>query len=82
MDQAAAYAVFANGGKRAKPYAAVEIRNSSGEIVYRHDDEKPAQVLSTQVVADMNYMLNKVVEEGTARRVQIEGLKIAGKTGT
>ncbi|MFD0933907.1 transglycosylase domain-containing protein, partial [Methylobacterium trifolii] len=82
IDQAAAYAVFANGGRRAKPYAAMEVRNSSGEVIYRHDDEKPDQVLSTQVVADMNYMLNKVVEEGTARRVQIEGLKIAGKTGT
>ncbi|VUD71065.1 Penicillin-binding protein 1F [Methylobacterium symbioticum] len=82
IDQAAAYAVFANGGKRAKPYAAMEVKNSSGEVIYRHADEKPEQVLSTQVVADMNYMLNKVVEEGTARRVQIEGVKIAGKTGT
>ncbi|WP_147024515.1 transglycosylase domain-containing protein [Methylobacterium oxalidis] len=82
IDQAAAYAVFANGGRRAKPYAAVEVRNSAGEVIYRHDDEKPEQVLSTQVVADMNFMLNKVVEEGTARRAQIEGVKVAGKTGT
>ncbi|WP_430911290.1 transglycosylase domain-containing protein [Methylobacterium sp. sgz302541] len=82
IDQAAGYAVFANGGKRATPYAAMEVKNSSGEVIYRHSDEKPEQVLSTGVVADMNYMLNKVVEEGTARRVQIEGVKIAGKTGT
>ncbi|MDR7035529.1 penicillin-binding protein 1A [Methylobacterium sp. BE186] len=82
IDQAAGYAVFANGGRRAKPYAAMEVRNSSGEVIYRHDDEKPEQVLSTQVVADMNFMLNKVVEEGTARRAQIEGVKVAGKTGT
>ena len=82
IDQAAAYAVFANGGQRAKPYAAMEVKNSSGEVIYRHADERPEQVLSTQVVAGMNYMLNKVVEEGTARRVQIEGVKIAGKTGT
>jgi penicillin-binding protein 1A len=34
------------------------------------------------VTADMNYMLNKVVEEGTARKAQIEGVKVAGKTGT
>ncbi|TXN46985.1 PBP1A family penicillin-binding protein [Methylobacterium sp. WL30] len=82
IDQAAAYAVFANGGRKAKPYAASEVKNSSGEVIYRHDDEKPEQVLSTQVVADMNYMLNKVVEEGTGRRAQLEGMKVAGKSGT
>ncbi|AWN44497.1 transglycosylase domain-containing protein [Methylobacterium durans] len=82
IDQAAGYAVFANGGRRAKPYAAMEVKNSAGEVIFRHDDEKPEQVLSTQVVSDMNFMLNKVVEEGTARRAQIEGVKVAGKTGT
>ncbi len=82
MDQAAGFAVFANGGRLAKPYAAVEVKNSSGETIYRHADEAPVQVLSSQVTADMNYMLNKVVEEGTARKAQIEGVKVAGKTGT
>ncbi|WP_019906375.1 PBP1A family penicillin-binding protein [Methylobacterium sp. 77] len=82
IDQAAAYAVFANGGRKAKPYAAMEVKNSSGEVIYRHADEKPEQILSPQVVADMNFMLNKVVEEGTGRRAQLEGIKVAGKSGT
>lgn len=84
MDQAAAYSVFANGGKRAQPYAAIEIRNSQGEDIYRHDrDEPPArQVLSTQVVHDMNFMLAKVPTEGTGRRAALEGVVTAGKTGT
>ncbi|MFE1603090.1 transglycosylase domain-containing protein [Methylobacterium sp. ID0610] len=84
IDQAAGYAVFANGGKRAKPYAASEIRTSAGEVIYRHDTNEPPpeQVLSTRVVADMNYMLNKVVEEGTGRKAQVEGVKTAGKSGT
>lgn len=82
MDQASGYAVFANGGRYARGFAALEVRNSAGEVIYRQSDEVPKQVLSTQVVADMNYMLNKVVEEGTARRAQLEGMKVAGKTGT
>ncbi|KQP11303.1 penicillin-binding protein [Methylobacterium sp. Leaf99] len=82
IDQAAAYAVFANGGRKAKPYAAMEVKNSSGEVIYRHADERVEQVLSTQVVADMNYMLTKVVEEGTGKRAQLEGIKVAGKSGT
>ncbi|MBN4094368.1 MULTISPECIES: PBP1A family penicillin-binding protein [Methylobacterium] len=82
IDQAAGYAVFANGGFRAKPYAAIEVKNSSGEVIYRHADEAPERVLSPQVVADMNFMLNKVVEEGTGKRAQLEGVKVAGKSGT
>jgi penicillin-binding protein 1A len=83
IDMAASYAVFANGGKRAAPYAAWEIRNSSGEIIYRHDrDVIPKQVLETRVVQDMNFMLNKVVEEGTGKRAALEGIRSAGKTGT
>ncbi|GJD53646.1 Biosynthetic peptidoglycan transglycosylase [Methylobacterium crusticola] len=84
IDQAAGYAVFANGGRRAKPYAAVEIRTGAGEVIYRHDTSEPPpeQVLSTRVVGDMNYMLNKVVDEGTGRKAGIEGVRTAGKSGT
>ena len=31
MDMTASYAVFANGGKKATPYASSEIRNSQGK---------------------------------------------------
>jgi penicillin-binding protein 1A len=59
------------------------VRNSSGEVIYRHDqDTPPKQVLETRVVNDMNFMLNKVVEEGTGKRAALEGIPVAGKTGT
>lgn len=83
IDMATAYAVFANGGKRAEPYAAWEVRNSSGEVIFSRDrDNPPKQVLDTRVVQDMNFMLNKVVEEGTGKRAILEGIPVAGKTGT
>ncbi|KLK92728.1 penicillin-binding protein [Microvirga vignae] len=83
IDMASSYAVFANGGKRAAPYAAWEVRNSSGEVIYRHDrDTPPKQVLEPRVVTDMNFMLNKVVTEGTGKRAALEGIPVAGKTGT
>jgi penicillin-binding protein 1A len=83
IDMASAYAVFANGGKRADPYAAWEVRNSSGEVIFSRDrDTPPKQVLDTRVVQDMNFMLNKVVEEGTGKRAMLEGIPVAGKTGT
>ena len=39
-------------------------------------------MLRPQVALDMNFMMNKVVEEGTGRRTLLEGIKSAGKTGT
>ena len=83
LDMTAGYAVFANGGKRARPAAAIEIRNSQGEVVYRPDrDVPPEEILTQQVVKDMNFMLSKVPEEGTGKRAALEGIRSAGKTGT
>ncbi|MBD3847962.1 PBP1A family penicillin-binding protein [Bosea sp. SSUT16] len=84
IDQAAGYAVFVNGGKRAKPYAALDIHNSQGELIYNHgrDEPEPQQVLTTQVVQDMNFMLSKVPTEGTGRRAALDGVVTAGKSGT
>jgi penicillin-binding protein 1A len=83
LDMTASYAVFANGGKKATPYATYEIRNSQGEVVYSRDrDEPQPQILDRQVVHDMNVMLNKVVEEGTGKRAMLDGIRAAGKTGT
>ena len=84
MDMAAGYSVFANGGKRAQPYAAIEITNSQGDVIYRHDRDEPPpkQVLTPQVAQDMNFMLSKVPTEGTGRRAALDGIVTAGKTGT
>jgi penicillin-binding protein 1A len=38
--------------------------------------------MSPQVANDMNMMMSKVVDEGTARRAALEGIRAAGKTGT
>jgi penicillin-binding protein 1A len=83
IDMASGYAVFANGGRKAPAYAAWEVRNSQGELIYRHDRDAPQpQVLASRVVQDMNFMMNKVVEEGTGKRAMLDGIRAAGKTGT
>ena len=85
MGQATGYAAFANGGQRIDAHAAIEVRNSRNELVFTHDANgpKPQQVLPPQIVADMNFMLNKVVEEGTARKNGfMADVRAAGKTGT
>ena len=84
IDMAAVYAVFANGGHRAPPYAAIEIRNSRGDTLYRRDRDGPllTQIIPADKIADMNNMLKEVVAAGTARAAQLEGVTAAGKTGT
>jgi penicillin-binding protein 1A len=84
LDMAAGYSAFANGGRGAEPYAAFEVRNGAGDLIYRRDksEREPEQVLTPQVAADMNLMLSKVPEEGTGKRAALEGIRSAGKTGT
>ncbi len=84
LDHTGAYAAFANAGKAIVPHAALEVRTSGGDVVWRfdRDGKKPVQVMSPQVAVDMNVIMNQVVESGTGRRAQIPGVKAAGKTGT
>ena len=84
IDMVGANAILANGGKRVTPYAAIEIRNSSGTLIYSHDvnGPRPVQVIPPDKIAEMNNIMTHVVTEGTGRAAQIPGLVISGKTGT
>ena len=84
LDHTGGYATFPNGGMAVTPHAILEVRSAGGDLIWRFDRDgrKPRRVISEQVAADMNMMMNKVVEEGTARRAILDGIKAAGKTGT
>ena len=84
LDHTVAYATFPNAGKAVPAHAVLEVRTGTGETIWRfdRDGKKPTQVMPTQVAADMAMMMSKVVEEGTARRAILNGIKAAGKTGT
>jgi penicillin-binding protein 1A len=84
IDMVGANAAFANGGKRAQPFAAIEIENSRGEVIYTHEANAPraAQVIPADKIAEINNMLKYVLTDGTGRAAQIPGIIAAGKTGT
>jgi penicillin-binding protein 1A len=84
IDMAAANAVLANGGLSATPWAAIEVRNSQDQVIYRHDTDAPAptRVVEAVHVAALNNMMKEVVNAGTARAAQLPGVQAAGKTGT
>jgi penicillin-binding protein 1A len=84
LDHTVAYATFPNEGKAVTSHAILEVRTGTGDVVWRFDRDgpKPRQVLPVQVAHDMAFMMNKVAEEGTGRRALLNGVRIAGKTGT
>ena len=84
LDHTVAFATFPNLGKAVTSHAILEVRTGNGDVVWRFDRDgpKPRQVLPEKVALDMVFMMNKAAEEGTGRRAMIDGVRIAGKTGT
>jgi penicillin-binding protein 1A len=84
LDHTGGYGIFVNGGMSITPHAILEVRTGAGELIWRfdRDGKKPVRAISAQVAADMTGMMSKVVEEGTAKKAILDGIKAAGKTGT
>ena len=61
IDMLGANATLASGGIRVTPYAAVEVRNSSGKGIYAHagDSGPPTRVLPADKVAEMNSLAER-----------------------
>jgi penicillin-binding protein 1B len=74
MQMAAAYAVFANGGRRIEP----RIVKSSGEV------QQGTQAIQPSTAFIVTDMLEGVIDHGTASRARglLKNTAIAGKTGT
>ena len=84
LDHTVAMATFPNEGMAVTPHAVLEVKTVTGEMVWRfdRDGQKPRRALPRQVALDMNAMLNSAAEQGTGRRAMLDGVRIAGKTGT
>ena len=74
---ARAYAVVANGGLLVTPHVVTRIGGQPVSV------PKPERVLRPDVAAQMNTILEAVVDKGgTGGRAHIDGFRVAGKTGT
>ena len=82
LDQAVAYATFANQGVPARPFFVREVRRGE-EMLYQAEAQRGPAAFSEDVAADATYAMQQVVERGTARAAQLDdGRDVAGKTGT
>jgi len=81
MELTAAYAVFGNGGTGVLAYGIREIRDGSGDVLYRRAGTGTGRVVKKIHVETMNQLLNAVVEWGTGKAAKLDR-PAAGKTGT
>jgi penicillin-binding protein 1A len=83
LELVSAYAAFANGGNGVIPYVITQVKTADGKLIYK----RPAggglgRVIDPGAVAMMNDMMHNTFVIGTARKAQIPGWTMAGKTGT
>ncbi len=78
---AAAYCSIANGGYLLKPNIIKEIE-AYDEILYRKKPHVIRKVITEKTASLLIDAMEKVVDYGTAEKINLDGYKIAGKTGT
>jgi penicillin-binding protein A len=82
LQMAEVAATVANGGVRMKPQLVERIVAKDGRVKQSFHPKKAADVMSQQSAAQVGQMMQHVVEEGTGTAARLEGISVAGKTGT
>ncbi len=82
LEMTSAFTPFANGGYTVAPYVVKRITTKDGQVLYERHGEGFGQTVSPRDLGAMNTMLRAVVDQGTAKKAQLQGFDIAGKTGT
>jgi len=77
-----AYAAVANGGVLVEPVICEKIVDNNGKVVDTAKFKPVRRVLKEDVSKRMRIMLADVAADGTGKKAAIEGIAVAGKTGT
>lgn len=80
VEFAQAYTIFSNNGVQTKPYIVEQIVNKDGKSLNFEPSTK--EIISKEQSYLMTSILRDVVLRGTGRKAAVEGIELAGKTGT
>lgn len=75
-------AAIANDGVLMKPYLVDTVRASDLTVVSSTEPEEYRESMTAQDAEDLTRMMVGVVADGTGRSARIDGVEVAGKTGT
>jgi cell division protein FtsI/penicillin-binding protein 2 len=82
LQLANAYSSIANNGVLLKPYIIKKETALDGKTIFENSPIEIRQIISQNTAKTLAALMVGVVETGTATDAKIEGVKIAGKTGT
>lgn len=82
LEMVGAYAAFANGGTGVIPYVIASVKAADGKVLYRRKDGGLGRVIDANAVSMMNAMMHETFVTGTAKKAEVPGWDLAGKTGT
>ncbi len=75
-------AAIANNGVYMRPFVVKYIKDSQGQIIQEHKPLILDKIMTDDIAKRLHSILRGVVDNGTAKKAQIEGVSVAGKTGT
>ncbi len=82
LQLATAYAALANGGLLVQPHVVSERRNVLGNVTWRVRQDSVRRAFKAETARKLLPAFERAVKEGTAMLAGVEGLTVAGKTGT
>ncbi len=77
-----AYGAIANGGKLMRPYIVRRVVAADGSVLHENKPHVVSTPISPRTAAMVTELLRGVVEGGTGTQAHIDGIPVAGKTGT
>ncbi len=82
LQMAMVASAVANGGSLMRPRLATKIRDRDGRTVTSFGPSEESQVMKESTAAELAAMMSRVVAEGTGTAAALQGIDVAGKTGT
>jgi peptidoglycan glycosyltransferase len=82
LQMALVASAIANNGLIMTPHLMRDVRDEQGDLVTKYEPHLWRQAVSPATAATMRQAMIGVVQGGTATRLQIQGVEVAGKTGT
>jgi len=82
LQMAIVAATIANGGVRVNPHIGDRIVDPDGRTTRKITGKSGGRVVSKETADQLGQMMSRVVQEGTGTAAALEGVNVAGKTGT